>query len=324
MDNEHDHIIEDEPIAAGPASGAFARGLWWDVRWWLYQATVAFGPLNEIAAGLSRSLGRRLSAWLYAIEGATRRLILSAAIALQLSPIARASRPPSPRKPQPPRPRRAGFRVFAIVPPVSNTDPSPTAARSSGRAIAPFRHVAYSADPLLRIGAEDITRQRRPHGQRPHAAFSRPAFRPLHTYQTATDIAGVDTSGDVRLRAAIAHYRPSGPRRHLTRAERIRKGRALAIRDGLRALAERDAARVIPAPHLARRLEALLALVQNPQTVIDRTARRLAQAEGAPARLVHAPAPVLRQPAYEKRPMPARALLDGACTLWPPPAHDSS
>jgi hypothetical protein len=78
-----DHIDgddEDEPIAAGPADGPFAEGLWWSLRWWVHQMMMVFHHPEDLPGQqLDRNGVRLMARWLRGIEGLARRLLVEAA-----------------------------------------------------------------------------------------------------------------------------------------------------------------------------------------------------------------------------------------------------
>lgn len=324
MTEAGDHIEDDEdPIAEGPATGIFARGLWREVRWWLHQASVCFGEPQDIAHdGLTRRLGRQLSAWLFAMEGAVRRLVLAAALALGLSPIAPAPRRPRAQaRPRAANPVQAAFRVFARV--------AGRGRRASGASPAwpqdVERHGVFRRDPLLRLDAPAPTPRRKPVAVRRSAprVIARRMSRWDPHYRARSDWES-DLERRERLARARADATPRPKRPRLSADDRAARAQLYVSAEQARQRQLAAEHRVLPAPGLGRRLQALARLMLDPDRIIARTARRLARAAGLAERLAALPAPEFRFPKSDRRQPQAQGLLASAAEIWPPPAHDSS
>jgi hypothetical protein len=81
--NEDD--FEDDPIAAGPADGPFAEGLWLSLRWWVHQLMVVFNHPEDLQGKQLDRRGVRLMArWLRGIEGLARKLLIVAAASFEI------------------------------------------------------------------------------------------------------------------------------------------------------------------------------------------------------------------------------------------------
>lgn len=315
---ECDH--DEDPMADGPATGPFARGLWRDVRWWLHHALNVFGAFEELTTtGLNRALGRRLAIWLYTIECTVRRLILAAAFALGVAPIAARASAPRVSTTATTRTRRARFIVFARhIANVAGRAPRAIIASTHGN--PSHRHATLTRDPLLTLGAPQvIRRQRNPSAPRgPLVARQKPLSRydPRRVFRSDWE-----SELERRTRLALARPRTNRLRRKLTSEERADM---YAAGEQLHAWKVQEAARDIPATNLAHKLQALARLMLDPTRIITRTARRLARERTHNVRVETAGKPALRHRRADRIRVPDQAMLDEACALWPPPAHDSS
>lgn len=324
MTERDDDIIDDGDMADGPTSGPFARGLWRDARWWLHQALTVFGTLEEIASeGLNRKLGRHLASWLFTIEATVRRLILAAALALGLGPIASTINRNRRGKAKL-TPRDVGPRFLIFMRYRGRAKRFNVVRNEPGFGDNPYRHGGFARDPLLSLGAPEPTpdkaRATRAHRRSVHAMRQR-LSRYDPSYTTRSDWEDELTR---RTRLALAHSRPKQKSHHLTPDERAQRSMIYIAADTCRAIALREATRLIQAPELARKLKALAKLMLDPAALITRTARRIAHERGRFALLTHVRQPTLPRRKNDRGPMLGQSMFDDACALWPPPAHDSS
>ena len=310
MTHDADIQDDDQPDAASAAAGVFACGLWADARWHVEQLEAVF-PASEdfVTSGLKRSVGQRFAAWLYVVEATVRRLILAAAQALGLAPIARTLRAIARTTNRPARPasRTARFRVFAFHHAGRPRAHDPNHAAHFGD--MPFRHAALPRDPLLNIGRpeRDITRNTRrntPWTQRTatRRVIDRPSrFDPDHHWPEPED-------SDARYRRLVEERA-----RRAGRTPRPACERAVihVSADRVRERELREETRLIPAPGLVRRLAALVQLMRDPMDAITRTARRLARKAGLLAALASQPDPCtqLAKLSWLRRQPPGQDML---------------
>jgi hypothetical protein len=243
-----------------PAIPAGLCMLWAEAHGWVAWLLSMFDRTALRTTGVNREHGARLTHWLTNIEGAVRRLILAAALAL-VPPASRRSASPAPtrQKKRATPTRRPGFRVFRLHrtgAPRSGPAPSP-------RQPAPYGHVLFRADPLLTLGAAPA-RSPRSHAPRARNPLDRwvrlsrddPDWRP-------PEESGAFLSGrELRPTASRSSRRPPA-----------RDALPGSLWDWRRRHDEWR--KIVPAPGLAARLEALVHVIANPGAAIASAARRL-------------------------------------------------
>lgn len=266
--NTNAHIEE----ADQPPMPARLRGLWGEACAWVGWLLNMFDRDALRATGLKRATGARLNIWLMNIEGALRRLVLAAALAFT---------PTAPRKapacaaarvlPTASSVRRPGFCVFRLGGAGEARAATPPAAPSR-----PYGHILFPSDPLLRLGPAHPPAPRHTRGARQRNPLDRwgrlsrrdPDWRPPE---------GETSFGDAL--PPCPRQRQDAPRAH-----RARDPAALpeSLHDWRRHHDEWE--RLVPAPQLAARLEALAHLMAHPDAVIARAARRLRHARASSVR----------------------------------------
>ncbi|HOY76910.1 MAG TPA: hypothetical protein PLN33_03830 [Hyphomonadaceae bacterium] len=260
------------------------RALWDDAMSFIAHVLYRFDR-TKLITGIRRASGVRISIALNGAEGALRRLILMAALAL--TPASLKSRAqtqtPSPRSSTQ---RPLTFRVFKLH--GSRHTPGATPGRAPAQFIprpphAPrgsASHIPFRADPLLALGRLPVRRPTHRHNGGP--VLPRPT--PRHALDRW-----------VRLSRNDPDWRepePPNPLTHLLDycvvhgfefiedddAEKPKRKRRKPLRldstaDWRRCHDEWE--KLVPAPHLAARLEALARAHANADALIRRTARRL-------------------------------------------------
>lgn len=253
-----------------PAIPAGLRSLWAEACEWAAWLANMFS-LDKLRAGIRRETGARLTIWLMNIEGAVRRLILAAALALA-PPARRAPRACAAARTQPQAAtrRRPAFRIFRLHGAGETTSVAPASTPQH----KPYGHIPFAADPLLSLGAARITR---------HANAPRQPTRtrnPLDRWvrPSRQDPDWRPSEDDTLMFGAPAAQRASSP--HTPRPPRtphdpaaIPESLPESLYDWRRRYDEWE--RAIPAPDLAARLEALVHIAANPAAAIARAARRL-------------------------------------------------
>src|SRR5690606_16603063 len=230
-------------------------------------------PATIASAGLSRRLALRCCNWLWAAEALVRRLIVAAAMAFDPRKLTR---------PRPavgaasvrtrivsPRPQR--FRLFA-----SACCPRDPLRSSSSDTALPYAHMPFPADDLLRLDAPRGPRANltspRPQGCAPQRLPRRP--NPLHRrgrisrhdpdYRGYANPDRMDPPPGARRPArkrlqGQARAEPPSALHHLPASTEWRR-------------VEQEWERVLPAPHLAARIEALLRVIEKPRRWVVRLA----------------------------------------------------
>ena len=268
---------------------AALRALWSEARDW-----VAFilGRVDRNAmrtTGLRREPAARLTIWLLNVESAIRRLILTAALAL--TPPAQRTRThrshATAHKPRPP-----AVRIFRLHAPETAQAASPSRPHTrSAHTHAPYTHIRFPTDPLLALGAQPTHAAHRTHNGGPPLPRPR-APNPLDRH-------GRLSRQDPDWRAPEHAERPS-PR--VARPHKPRRPRTPhnpeaippSLLDWRRVHDEWQ--RLIPAPGLAARIDALERIAANPGAAILRTARRLAHSRSRALALARTARPASRTP----------------------------
>lgn len=266
---------------------ASLHALWNEARNWVAFILGGIDRTEMRETGIRRERGARLSIWLLNVECAIRRLILTAALALTPpQQRQRASRQRlTPHKPRPP-----AFRIFRLH--AETTTPSRRHARSVSTR-APYAHIRFPADPLLALGAPHARAAHRTHNGGPPLAQPRKP-NPL-------DRQGRLSRQDPDWRAP-EESASRQPRRDSPRSRQQRRARLPhdpdafppSLHDWRRVHDEWQ--RLIPAPGLAARLDALERITANPAAAILRTARRLAHSRNRALALARTAAPPTRTP----------------------------
>ncbi len=272
--------------ATEPPIPTALRALWRETRDWISFILSNFDRAALRTTGIRRESGARISSWLLGVESAVRRLILAAALAL--TPPTSRSTPRRARLSQPASPSRpAPFRIFRI-----HGSGAPTRCSRGQRPPAPYGHIHFPADPILSLGP-------RPTGI-PHAQHN--GGPPLRRIRSRNPL-----DRWVRLSRHDPDWRPPEPRiappaSVAHRLSRKRTPRAAHIPQSLPESAwdwrrhHDEWLKLVPAPALAARLDALERITANPAHAILRTARRLMGERDRTLALARAARPVSRQP----------------------------
>ena len=282
----------DAPIsnATTPALPPGLRALWDEANGWVAWLLGMFDGATLRTTGVSRERGARLGVWLMGIESAVRRIILAAA--LVFTPPALRSRTSEPRpRTQATAQRRASFCVFHL----NSGEHEPRAhAATAGRANAtpkPYGHVVFPRDPLLRLGASP---RRPPRIERTAPRARNPLDRWLSLSRHDPDWRPSPDDGALMF---------SAPPEPLWRPPRMPRPQTVSHGDdaGQASLADwrrrhDEWRKIIPAPGLAARLEALARIAANPAAAIARAARRLQRSQGLAIRLARDATPPWRPP----------------------------
>ena len=271
----HDHIF--------PAA---LRSLWSQARGWI--AFVLRGCDRTVmrTTGIQREEGARIAIWLQGVESAVRRLILTAA--LVLTPPAQRARLRATRLSPASRAQRS-FRIFSLREP--STSPSRGRAHNAPTR-TPHGHIPFPADPILALGAPRVRAPRIGHNGGPPMPRTR-APNPLDRHGRLSR-----QDPDWRPPEHAASHRiasdalPRAPRR--PRPPRDPEALPPSLYDWRRHYDEWE--RLIPAPGLAARLDALERVAANPGAIIVRTARRLIHAKERALALARVAKPALRKP----------------------------
>jgi hypothetical protein len=312
--------VDEIPEGDGP----YETGLWARARWWVFQCLNIFGEPGELAAvGLTRRVALRCKNWLWTIEGAVRRLIIAAALAIDPAslPLAPAKSGSSQRTatPAPDKPAKPTFRVFAIHRP-SPSSGAPIVDREHAASDQPHReprprplhrHVPFIADDLLTIGATaaHAGRTRRASVRRinPLDRRGRPSrWDPDYVYDEAEEQAKFDRSmfGPVRTEDSRT---PPPPREPKQRDLYFRRRHSSSIFEWRRI--DEEWKRVLPAPDLGKRIFALCRVMEKPERWITRLARLLARNKQLARQLTAVPPPVVRKPKRDRTPNPPNLEL---------------
>ena len=266
-------------------------GLWTRACEWVSRWTAVFSPEEIQRDGLSRRLALRCCAWLAPLEAAVRRLVIAAALAFdpaQLAPVgpkgpmAPARRPPSGKTAG-----RTSFRVFSLRP--SQDPPGPPSPLR--RRAAPPRHLPFPRDIVLPLGPPGRPAERPPSLRQPH-----PLIRQCRIFPNDPDY----VQRAHRPNAAGSAPEPvARPDPHaVDRAFPTRRYAETAGEEWRRIDLEWE--RVLPAPGLAGRISALIRVVEDPNPLVRRVARRLVADPALAAMLRGLPAPQARRPAYDR------------------------
>ncbi len=315
----------DPTDETGPYAGATPQAhAWREAREWVEDIFRIVDDLGHLArTGVTRAFGRRLGLFVFSVEAAIRRLVLTLALQLKLAPAGKPTGTPA-RPPkaaaepaaQPdaqlegPRPIRVTFRLFAIRgsgrAPASSADP--TTIHRTGPVLAIGR------DPLLALGAPP-PRPRK--GQRGGGCW-----RPCESHDASSlrgMMHGRPENEDLNdLSSRLFSGRPDRDRpRHPRRPPSLRQDRDLQPTRGL----AHD--HLIPAPGLARRIAAMWNVMLDPMAFATRAARRLARLSHMIDALRARPEPVPPTFKDDRRPPPALGLLKRSHGLFAR-AHDTS
>jgi hypothetical protein len=217
-----------------------------------------------LRAGIRRSSGVRLSIWLGDVESALRRLILMAALALTPAPL-------KPRVAQTPTPRASvarvpSFRVFRLHGTGAARASQPSAWRPA-QAPAPYGHIRFPSDPILALARMPVRRPTHRHNGGP--------LLPRPTPRNPLDRWGRLSRNDPDWRAPEPVFNPLAYRviTDAKRRQRAKPQRLDSTADWRRCYDEWE--KLVPAPHLAARLDALARAMAHPDRLIRRTSRRL-------------------------------------------------
>ena len=270
MDSETDQQRIEPEIAEYPEAGPFWVGLWAVARHWVGLLEQVFEPELIATTGITRSFALRCSKWLWSIEGLVRRLIIAAAMKLDVSQLPRLIT----GKPKPPRAQTpAAHRVvFTVLPRIPGRQPGAATSTHAATA-AEHRHLAFSGDTLLHLFPRHDRRNARP-------AFVRTP-NPLHRRGRRNRWDPDYTGSATCVMNHGPQFRPLDHRpwpepRPRTRADRSSpywKPPGGDLPEWKRIEFEWD--RVIPSPRLAGRIRAILRVMQAPERWVERTARRL-------------------------------------------------
>ena len=262
------------------------RALWNEARDWVDFILSKFDRAAMRTTGIRREPGARLSIWLGGVESAVRRLVLAAALALTPAPLhdARRTRPAPSRST---RQRPASFRIFHI-----HGSGAPARRTPPPRPPTPYGHIRFPADPILALGQRlnqrsghnggpplQRTRRRNPLDRWVRLSRRDPDWRPPEA-QSRTD-------------------RPAQPRPSARSQRHAPQTLPDSLHDWRRHHDEWQ--RLVPAPALAARLDAIERITANPAATILRTARRLQGARERTLALARAARPATRTPRRARR-----------------------
>jgi hypothetical protein len=315
--------VDEIPEGEGP----YETGLWARARLWVAYCLQVFGEPAQLAAvGLTRRLALRCKNWLWTIEGAVRRLIIAAALAVDpasLRPTAAktgsARRKPA-VAPGSDKPATPTFRVFAIhcsSPNASIIDRIQAASGEPHREPSPrplHRHVGFTADDLLTIGATAA------HADRPRRTSVRsisPLDRrgrasrwdPDYVHDEAAEQAKFDRDMFGPGYAWSEDRTPQPPRKPKLRDPLIPYGHPSSSSIFEWRRIDEEWARVLPAPDLGARISALCRVMEKPERWITRLARLLAKDSELAKQLTAIPPPVVRKPKRDRTPIPPNLEL---------------
>ena len=266
-----------EPLDSDATTTALpprVRGLWAEACNWVAWLCGMFDLATLRTTGISREHGARVGIWLMNIEGAIRRLILSAALALA-PPAPRVSRTcAATRAPVAASSRRPGFRVFRLQ---GAGDTQPRVASHTPRTPKPYGHIPFPTDPLLCVGSAQ---------PRTHSAPTQRARNPLDRWvrpsrQDPDWRAPEDSDFFFRDHASRNIAPRAATRTHARPQPQTQEAFPPSLTDWRR---HHDAwTQPVPAPDLATRLAALAHIIANPAAAIASAARRLhASSSNAP------------------------------------------
>lgn len=261
-----------------PAMPAGLRALWGEARDWVVWLVGMFNRDALRTRGVNRKQGAQIGIWLMNIEGAVRRLILAAA--LSFTPLAARKSPACAAAARVPASssRRPGFCVFRLAPSGGAPPAIPSQLSQPACPAAPktYGHIPFAADPLLSLGVATQAPRATPlstrgtHARNPLDRWMRPTrhdpdWRPPQP--SATQMFGAPQ----QLRASTPP--PISPRRSRARQPHDPNALPESLADWRRRYDEWE--RLIPAPDLAARFDALAHIIAHPQAAIARAARRL-------------------------------------------------
>jgi len=229
---------------------------------------------DQVRSGIDRTQGARLSIWLSGAECALRRLILVAALALTPTPLKpQPTRPPTQRASTAPRMR--GFRVFHMLGEGGSMRTQPQQLKHK-----PYSHLRFAADPMLALGRNYMSRVTHRHNGGPvmtRARLRNPLDRWGRLSRNDPDWRPPEPNPNRAARKPTPKAELD-PHTGLATQPHKRRHKRNVIRhdstaDWRRCYDEWN--RLVPAPTLAARLEALNRIIANPAAIIQRTARRL-------------------------------------------------
>jgi hypothetical protein len=253
--------------AERPAMPAGLRGLWGEACEWVGWLLGMFDRNALRTTGVKRETGARLSVWLMNIEGAIRRLVLAAALALAPSAPRKAPACAAARvQPAAASARRARFCVFRLCGAgEAHAGASPSAQPRS------YGHIHFPSDPLLSLGAAQtgVSRHARAtsglHHRNPLDRWGRLSRQDPDWRPSEEDLSLRDAPQSSSRHAQGAPRHPRAPHDPAALPE--------SLLDWRRHHDEWE--RRVPAPELAARLEALAYVMAHPEAAIARAARRL-------------------------------------------------
>jgi len=280
------------------------RHLWQDAIAFITDLLEQFDR-DDMRTGLRRASGVRLSIMIAKAESALRRLILMAALAFTPAPL-KPSRhhTPTPRTIEE-RPR--SFRIFSLHGSGASRRHTPPP-----REPTPYAHIIFPADPILALGRVPLCRPTHRHNGGPilprptkkhpldrwvRLSRNDPDWRPppeRDFTDSEPDSESLNThalwSDDWRSETWLPNgdkLNPKKPQRHDSTA------------DWRRCYDEWQ--KLIPAPNLAARLDALARATANPNALIQRTARRLQSGRERTLALARAARPIARLPRLARK-----------------------
>ena len=249
-------------FAEYPEAGPFWVDLWAAARHWMAILAHVFEPDVIAGPGVTRRLALRCLNWLWPIEGLVRRLIIAAAMKLDVPHVA-ASVARSRKTP----PHRTATATFAVLP--RPPERQPIGSPRAGRPPPEHRHLFFPGDDLLRL----FPRRGRRNAPALRWRNPQPLKRRGRVSRWDPDYAGVSENPRAPRRA---QEDSSAPRRSTptgTPAGRPRVAPYSEHPEWKRVELEWE--RVIPAPCIAGRIRALMRVLEKPERWIARTARRL-------------------------------------------------
>lgn len=257
-----------------PAMPACVRELWSEAVNWVGWLLAMFDRDALRTKGISRETGARLGIWLMNIEGAVRRLVLTAAFALKLPGYWRKpGRSDARSHVAAPSSRRAGFCVFRLRGMGDARQPRPAHSRhATSREPKPYGHIRMPLDPLLNLGAtpraardrNNTPRARNPLDRWVRLSRQDPDWRPP---EQAMRFAHEYTPHAAQPKSPRTRPAPHHP-------EASQAGLPASLYDWRRR--HDEWLKLVPAPDFAARFDALQRVATDPSAAIARAARRLA------------------------------------------------
>ncbi|RYZ07872.1 MAG: hypothetical protein EON61_13155 [Alphaproteobacteria bacterium] len=257
---------------------------------------------DDLRTGLRRAPGARLSILIANAEGAFRRLILMAALAFTPKSLKPHRQTPTERTTKD-RPR--SFRIFSLHGSGARTHTTPPP-----RQPTPYGHIIFPADPILALGRVPLRRPTHRHNGGPIL----PRHKAKHPLDRWVRLSRNDPDWRPPPERDFVDPQPDYDVHHalwskgwitetwLPNGERLKRKKPLRLDstpDWRRCYDEWN--RLVPAPNLAARLDALARATANPDALIQRTARRLQSGRERTIALARTARPISRLPRLARK-----------------------